>query len=327
MEEQTAGLNVETVNTAPADTEALDFWVNAEGAEVTETGEALATGETEDETGGDNGETQEVPATDKTSGAEESNPPDGDAEDANPAPDKPNEPPQRILRYRDNHEDKEFNVSAATDAELIAMRQEANQYRRMKAAQAEYADAEKFRAAVQTNVKTFLDEYGLNAAKAMAVATAQADGHKVYPISVSEDGSVTLSKNYLALPEIEPTEAAESAPQAQQPTQTPKPTLDAELLKLRAAFPDLTEIPAGVDKLMKDAGLSLFEAVMTVQMRNTNAKAAETAKQNRILRQNAEAARRAPVTGVSGGGTPPKPTDEDPFVKGLFGGARLRTVR
>lgn len=321
MDEQTTGLNAETAANAEAGTPEAgdgfgDLFLQAFTEQPDGAGEALAMGDAGNEPDGNgDGEPQEVPATDDMGGAENSPPTDG-AESANPAPDKPNEAPKRILRYRDNHEEQEFNVSEATDAELIAMRQKANQYDRLKAAQAEYADAEKFRAAVQSKMKAFLDDYGVEGAKSLAVAGAMADGHKVYPISVSEDGTVALTKNYLALPETESAESVEAA-NAQPAPQTPeKPTLDAELKKLRAAFPNLTEIPNEAHNLVK-SGLSLSEAVLITQMRGQNSELARLRKENQTLRQNAETARRAPVRGVSGGGNPSKPGREetDPFLR------------
>lgn len=314
MDEQSTGLNpesvsVEEITDSTPDT-GLHWFVNPDGSDATP-----ATGtETTESADSQDGDTTDVPATGtENTNADETNPRPGDVTESVPSP--------RILRYQDNHEIKEFDVTNATDDELITMAQEANQFRRLKALQAEHADAEKFRSAVQEKMKLFMEDYGAEGAKSMAVAGAMADGLKVYPISVSEDGTVSLAKNYLTIPDTEPAEAKPAVPNVE-PT---KPTLDTELKKLRAAFPEMTEIPKEATELSSQGGLSLFEAVLLTQMRATKQQVAATAKENRTLRQNAEAARKAPVRGTSGGGNPPKVPDDDPFLRGLRGERRIRS--
>lgn len=313
MDEQTTGLNPESVSTeettdSTPDT-GLHWFVNPDGSDVT----PVTGAETAESADSQDGDTTDVPATDtEPENADETNPQSGDATENVPSP--------RILRYQDNHTEQEFNVDSATDAEIIEKLQKANQYDRLKNLQAEHADAEKFRSFVQEKMKLFMDDYGAEGAKSMAVAGAMADGLKVYPISVSEDGTVSLTKNYLTIPDTEPAEAKPAVPTVE-PT---KPTLDTELKKLRAAFPEMTEIPKGAIELAAHGGLTLFEAVLLTQIRDTKQQAAATAKENRTLRQNAEAARKAPVRGVSGGGNPPKAPDDDPFLLGLRGERRIR---
>lgn len=313
-EQQQTGLNVETASAEAGTPEAGDgFEAMFLQAFQGESAEPLAMGSDGGaEPGTDEGETPQAPATGETETAEESNPPAGDEPEGAEA--AQSQPSPRILRYRDNHEERTFDVTAATDAELIDMRQKANMFDRLKAAQAEHADAEKFRSAVQSKMKQFIEDYGVEGAKSLAVAGAMADGLKVYPISVSEDGGVSLTKNYLDIPDIPAPEANQTA----EPTPKPPsaPDLNAELQELRAAFPNLTQIPQEVEALHQK-GVPYWGAMLLHNMNAAQSKAAATAKENRTLRQNAEAARRAPVTGVSGGGTPPKQrtADNDEFLR------------
>lgn len=313
MNEQQEGLNVETAGTEAGATEAGDGFEDlflqafaGEPGEVPVTGdEGNAAAES------DEGETPQAPATGETETAGEDNPPAGDEPEGAEA--AQSQPSPRILRYRDNHEERTFDVTAATDEELIDMRQKAHMFDRLKAAQAEHADAEKFRNAVQSKMKMFMEDYGVEGAKSLAVAGAMADGLKVYPISVSEDGAVTLTKNYLEIPDI----PAPEANQAAEPTPNPHAAhtdLEEDLRKFRKAFPHMTQIPQEVEALHNE-GFSYVEAMLLRNMGATQERAAAATKENKRLKQQAEAARRAPVTGVSGGGTPQNRTETDPFLR------------
>lgn len=263
-------------------------------------------------TTGEQGETESVPTTDATDNnaenAGEANPPDGDQQ-ATESPDAPKpEAAKRELRLKVNHEDRTVDVNAMSDEELTVLLQKGHAYDTLKAAQSDARNAEKYRAQVQR----FIQDSGHDADTAKALA-ASLTGGKVYPVSVSDDGVVTLSDDYKPFPNFA---EIETAPDAQAQQQTPKPTLDAELTKLRAAFPNLTEIPEGVTQLTQ-SGWSLTDAVMLMQMRGKDAELAKLRKENQVLKQNEDARKRAPVKGVSSGGSPKPSSKQDLFLKGL----------
>lgn len=314
MDEQTAGLN----ETASASDDWPSLLVDGDGVIVESETPATGAGITEPNVSVESETPESVPATDTTEDAGESNPQAGDEPAPKPEPEPAQKPSPRILKYRDNHTEHEFNVTDATDAQLIEQLQKAKQYDRLKAAQAEHADAEKFREYIQKTIKPFLEDgEDINRAKALAGMLAQTDGLKVYPFSVSEDGVVTLSKNYLEIPELEPAPvepaAQESAPEPMRKNTDSE--LETQLRQLRALYPKMTEIPADVLKLHRENGIPLTTAMIHVENQRIKAYTAELEKENRTLKQNADAAARAPVRGVSGGGVPaPSPEEDDPFL-------------
>jgi len=92
-----------------------------------------------------------------------------------------------------------------------------------------------------------------------------------------------------------------------------------EAADLLSARPDLTgkPLPTEVVRAATRDGKSLMEAYLEYEGAQNSAETATLRKENKILKQNAEAAARSPVTGVSGGGA----TDtapEDPFLKGFL---------
>ena len=92
----------------------------------------------------------------------------------------------------------------------------------------------------------------------------------------------------------------------------------AEVAELFRAFPDARNerIP---DEVTNDAiatGKPLIQVYMDYKLKQTSAKAKTAEKENKILRQNAAAAQKAPVRRSTGGGqTDTKPAD--PFLEGF----------
>ena len=90
----------------------------------------------------------------------------------------------------------------------------------------------------------------------------------------------------------------------------------AEVRQLQRLYPDFKEMPDEVAHLAAE-GESLLTAYAVWQGRQAQ-KAAESLKEeNRVLKQNAAAAARAPVKGVSGGGASRQKTSD--FERGFDG--------
>lgn len=90
----------------------------------------------------------------------------------------------------------------------------------------------------------------------------------------------------------------------------------AELLKLRPALRG-RPLPDDVARAAVERGVPLLQAYLDHELREAEAEAARLREENRVYRQNAEAARRSPVQGVAGTGG-----DEqagDPFLAGFNG--------
>lgn len=328
MDEQNAGLNAAPQNAnmeATADDGGLNFYINTDGMEVTETGEPLAMGNDGDGTGGgDDGETPQVPTTDTTGENAGDNPPDGNETETaseTPAP--------RWLDLRVNHADKRVDVNAMNDGDLTALLQKAYAFDDMKAAQERRDNAEKFRAYCAGQIPKLMSEDGLSltAAKGVAAMNAQMEGLTVHKIDVSEDGVVTLAGDYANGAVPIPGETAQESDRKPDRDSAPKPETDEkafekEVKKFRIAFPDVKEITPEIKKLY-DAGFTLTEAALLTRINATRMKTAQMAQENKKLRQNAEAASRAPVRGVSGGGISQKGnTAESEFERAFLAGLK-----
>lgn len=112
-------------------------------------------------------------------------------------------------------------------------------------------------------------------------------------------------------------EVSESAPEA--PTD-PKQGRDiqSEVLELIKAHPELagTAFPGEVAKRAAETGERLIDVYNDYANNNQAAKIQDLVKENQVLKQNAETAKRAPVTGVTGHGIEGNEPD-DPFMEGF----------
>ena len=104
-----------------------------------------------------------------------------------------------------------------------------------------------------------------------------------------------------AEPEPEAEEAAEPAPEEQPPEPLPGRNLRGEVEQLRLLFPEVKEIPDQVAKAVS-RGVPLLTAYLAHREQEREAAAQALREENQRLRQQADAARRAPVRGVSGTG-------------------------
>ena len=98
----------------------------------------------------------------------------------------------------------------------------------------------------------------------------------------------------------------------------------AQLAQIREIYPDFKTMPLSVLQAVQSG-----KSAVTEYVKYRNAKAAETAqkaakaetanvrRENAVLKQNAKAAQRAPVRGVTGGGGSAKDQQEDPFLAGF----------
>lgn len=127
-------------------------------------------------------------------------------------------------------------------------------------------------------------------------------------------------ENVNLAPAPEATPAPETTAPAPAPTQAPVQGRDfsSEVQELVAAHPERRgkELP---DEVVQDAitsGKRLLQAYQDYE-RNSQAKQVQNlVKENQVLKQNAETAQRAPVTGVTGHGIEGNEPD-DPFLEGF----------
>lgn len=114
----------------------------------------------------------------------------------------------------------------------------------------------------------------------------------------------------------QPPEEQPTQPQQTQSSMTPERR--AELEEFIKAYPDVHKLPQEVVADVAKNHTRLLVAYERYQNKAAQSALKDTQKENAILKQNQEAASKAPVTGVSGkAGVEPKSLDDDPFMKGF----------
>jgi hypothetical protein len=241
-------------------------------------------------------------ATDVTSGEEATPTTDSDESDSTSteesetdtesdgAPEAETAPSKRILKLKVNHQEKEVDVNGLTDEELIEKLQKADAFDAMKNDQLK----QKFREAYNEQI-----DAGLTEAASRMVASYVVGG-KEFPLTDEEESGEPFSE------ETEKSGAKENR----------EADFSEQLKQLKALDPDVKEIPQEVlDAYMRGANLTNAYALYKVAQ---STKAAEKIKhENQVLKQNAAAAAKAPVKGVSNTGVGTKTKEDDPFLKGF----------
>ncbi len=123
-------------------------------------------------------------------------------------------------------------------------------------------------------------------------------------------------------PEAPAISAKQRSDQGIAPYAAPARDLKAEVEALLELRPELRQpgarLPDAVAAAYARGGRPLTLVYLDYEARQKKAEYDAILKENRKLKQNAEAASRAPVRGVSrGGSTDPKPND-DPFLRGFY---------
>ena len=259
-----------------------DDGFNEDAFETDESEEAPA--QEPEENGGDSGETGDLTKDAEDPGDDQSDM-DGTEEAPDGAADKA-KPVERILKLKVNHQEEELDVNALSDEELTALLQKGRAFDALK----DTENKRRFRQVYQEQI-----DAGMTEAAAKLIAQNEAGG-KEYPLT-----------------DDEPREEASSSetPQMQvQPARDPR----AEIEQLKALYPNFKEVPDAVAKAWA-AGVPLLSAWLAYRESENEKTAARLQKENDILRQNAAAAARAPVKGVSGGGETHQKVDN--FIKGF----------
>ena len=114
-------------------------------------------------------------------------------------------------------------------------------------------------------------------------------------------------------------EVKQDTQQAEPAPETPERDFTAEAQALLAARPELRgkPLPDGVLRTALEENEPLLRAFLQHEQRETSAELARLREENRVYRQNAEAAKRSPVQGAAhpGGDDP----EADPFLTGFNG--------
>jgi len=241
----------------------------------------------ENDDGADQG--TDVPTTDE----EVTDEPDQNADDETdetPA-DEPGEPevkPSRKLKLKVNHKEEELDIDAMSDDDLVALLQKGRAYDSMRDAE----NKRRYREVYQEQV-----DAGMTEAVARVVAQAAAEG-----------------KTYALTDEEEPP-AEKEAEQPASVQATPARDFAMEVAQLRALYPDFKETPDEVAKAVAK-GVPLLSAYLAYREKQSSKTAAALKRENDVLKQNAASAAKAPVKGVTGGGSA-TPEKKDPFIQGF----------
>lgn len=193
--------------------------------------------------------------------------------------------PSRKLKLKVNHKEEEVDLDAMSDEELVALLQKGRAYDSMRDAE----NKRRYREVYQEQL-----DAGMTEAVAKVVAQAAADG-KTYSLEDAEE---------------EPVEE-ETTPASAAPTRD----FATEVAQLRALYPDFKETPDEVARAVAK-GVPLLSAYLAYRDRQSEKTAAALKRENAVLKQNAAAAAKAPVKGVTGSGNT-KPEKVDPFIAGF----------
>lgn len=211
-----------------------------------------------------------------------------DGTEQEPDGDEPvQEKKSRVLKLKVNHTEEDFDVDAASDEELTVLVQKGKAFDEWR----ERENKKRYREVYQEQL-----DAGMTEAAAKMIAQNEVGG-----------------KSYSLEDEPEPT-AQVPAPEAKA-TEPPVRNFAEEVKQLRALYPDLKQIPDEVVRMAGQADVPLLNAYHAYVDKQRSKTVASVEKENRILKQNAASAAKAPVRGVSGGGVAPKRSD--PFEKGF----------
>ena len=197
------------------------------------------------------------------------------------------EKPSRKLKLKVNHQEEEVDVDAMSDEDLIALLQKGRAFDALR----ETENKQKFRQVYQEQI-----DAGMTEAAAKLIAQNEAGG-KTYSLTDEEPAAET--------PVV--VERKEEAPAVRD--------FRAEVEQLKALYPEFKEMP---DEVARNAakGIPLLSAYLAYREKQSAKTAASLKKENRVLKQNAASAAKAPVRGVTGGGSV-TPKKADPFLSGF----------
>lgn len=200
----------------------------------------------------------------------------------------------RIVKLKVNHEDRDVDIDSMSDDDLRAWGQKAAAYDRYLEKQAKA----KYIAAFQDEIRN-----GMTEAHAHMVASHVTGKSFELTDDEKNDSSFAVElEDIYAKPQTP--KAAEPAPAA-----VDERDLAAEIAQLRDVYPEFTEMPDEVAKAVAN-GANLLMAYVAYRGKQSEKAAASLKKENAVLKQNAAAAAKAPVKGVTGGGAAPKPKSD-----------------
>lgn len=185
----------------------------------------------------------------------------------------------RIRKLKVNHEEREIDLSTLSDDDLIAHLQKSFAFDAMK----DRENQQRFREIYQEQLDAGMTEH-------VAKLVAREAAGKTYSLTDDEETPAEAPVAPAA-----PAAEAQKAPAARD--------FAYEIEQLKALYPDIKEIPDEVAKAASK-GIPVLTAFLAYRDKQSAKTAAALRAENNVLKQNAASAAKAPVRGVTGGGTP-----------------------
>lgn len=181
----------------------------------------------------------------------------------------------RIRKLKVNHEEREIDLGALSDDELVAHLQKSYAFDIMKDKENEQI----YRAVYNEQIEAGMTEY-------VAKLVARDAVGKAYSLTDDPEPEAPAS--------VAPAEPAVSSAPAVR-------NFASEVEQLKALYPDIKEIPDEVAKAASK-GVPVLTAFLAYRDKQSAQTAAALRAENKVLKQNAASAAKAPVKGVTGGG-------------------------
>lgn len=229
-----------------------------------------------------------------TTGNEEEEEPSADAESTE-VPDgevEATEPVSRIRKLKVNHEEREIDLGALSDDELVSYIQKSYAFDALK----DKENKQMYRDVYQQQVDAGMTEY-------VAKLVAREAAGKAYSLTDDEEKEAREEVSDLVVT-------------------APTRNFASEVEQLKALYPDIKEIPDEVAKAASK-GVPVLTAFLAYRDKQSAKTAAALRAENNVLKQNAASAAKAPVRGVTGGGTT-SAKKTDPFESAFDSGLKWR---
>ena len=185
----------------------------------------------------------------------------------------------RIRKLKINHEEREFDLGSLSDDDLVSHLQKSFAFDAMK----DKENKQVYRDVYNEQIEAGMTEH-------VAKLVAREAAGKAYSLTDEEEQAAPISE----APAVASAPAVAPAPAVR--------NFASEVEQLKALYPDIKEIPDEVAKAASK-GVPVLTAFLAYRDQQSAKTAAALRAENKVLKQNAASAAKAPVKGVTGGGT------------------------
>lgn len=276
-------------------------WTGSTEAESAAAEESAETGA--DESATENAE-EETPATETQTDSELNT----DSTEETPATETAQEKPAKFkVKFQFNHKEVEEEIDQADLPQIMQLARSAERYK-ARASQSEAAQGVHEKATVIAKI------LGYESPDALMDDVLKNARSTERESLIGKGNSEEIVDDFLERKYSK----AKSSPEAESPKAAQPSAFAQQAKELLDAFPQLSgqKLPDGVIKAAAKGEATLLEAYRAHKAEADAAEMERIRKENQILRQNAASAKRAPVSGVSKGGSTNMRPDDD-FLAGF----------